>query len=99
MIVLYLALKFHKTLLSLDNTLIVALENMGKYKQWNGLLEWNTGLGYWTELFSFFGQVSLEALLFKNIPVGTTATDNNCIGHYTDDCMMIVVYCSAFSDV
>ena len=30
---------------------------MGRYKQWNGLLEWNTGLDYWTELFSFFGQV------------------------------------------
>ena len=29
----------------------------GRYKQWNGLLEWNTGLDYWTELFSFFGQV------------------------------------------
>ena len=25
----------------------------GRYKQWNGLLEWNTGLDYWTELFSF----------------------------------------------
>ena len=32
---------------------------MGRYKQWNGLLEWNTGLDYWTELFSFFGQVSV----------------------------------------
>ena len=29
----------------------------GRYKHWNGLLEWNTGLDYWTELFSFFGQV------------------------------------------
>ena len=29
----------------------------GKYKQWNGLLEWNTGLDYWNKLFSFFGQV------------------------------------------
>ena len=28
------------------------------YKQWNGLLEWNTGLDDWTELFSFFGEVS-----------------------------------------
>ena len=26
---------------------------MGRYKQWNGLLEWNTGLDYWTELFFF----------------------------------------------
>ena len=31
---------------------------MGRYKQWNGLLEWNTGLDYWTELVFFFGQVS-----------------------------------------
>ena len=27
--------------------------NEGRYKQWNGLLEWNTVLDYWTELFSF----------------------------------------------
>ena len=26
---------------------------------WTGLLDWNTGLDYWTELFSFFGQVSV----------------------------------------
>ena len=32
---------------------------LGGYKQWNGLLEWNTGLNYWTELFPFFGQVSV----------------------------------------
>ena len=29
---------------------------LGRYKQWNGLLEWKTGLDYWTELFSFFGE-------------------------------------------
>ena len=23
---------------------------------WTGLLDWNTGLDYWTEVFSFFGQ-------------------------------------------
>ena len=23
----------------------------GEYKQWTGLLEWNTGLDYWNELF------------------------------------------------
>ena len=27
--------------------------SLGRYKQWNGLLEWNTGLDYWTELLSF----------------------------------------------
>ena len=35
---------------------------MGRYKQWNGLLEWNTGLDYWTELFFFVGQVSVYIL-------------------------------------
>ena len=35
---------------------------MGRYKQWNGLLEWNTGLDYWTELFFFVGQVSVFIL-------------------------------------
>ena len=31
---------------------------MGRYKLWNGLLEWYTRLDYWSELFSFYGQVS-----------------------------------------
>ena len=26
---------------------------------WTGLLDWNTGLDYWTEVFSFFGQDSV----------------------------------------
>ena len=26
----------------------------GDYKQWTGLLEWNTGLDYWNELFCVF---------------------------------------------
>ena len=34
-------------------------KKLGRYKQWNGLQEWNTGLDYWTEIFSFFGQVSV----------------------------------------
>ena len=29
---------------------------MGVSIHWTGLLDWNTGLDYWTELFSFFGQ-------------------------------------------
>ena len=34
--------------------------NEGKYKLWNGLLEWNTGMDYYTRsLYSFFGQVSV----------------------------------------
>ena len=24
---------------------------LGRYKQWNGLLEWNTGLDYWNGIF------------------------------------------------
>ena len=38
---------------------------------WTGLLDWNTGLDYWTEYFCFFGQVcvyfsaNLEALFKK----------------------------------
>ena len=32
--------------------------SMDRYKQCKRLLEWNTGLDYWTELFSFFEQVS-----------------------------------------
>ena len=31
----------------------------GRYKQWTGLLEWNTGLDYRTELISFIGQDSV----------------------------------------
>ena len=44
----------------------------GWYEKWSGLLEWNTGLDYWTELLSFFGQVfeftfgSLHALKFTS---------------------------------
>ena len=26
---------------------------------WTGLLDWNTGLDYWTEVFPFFGQDSV----------------------------------------
>ena len=45
---------------------------LGRYKQWNGLLEWNTGLDHWTELFSFFGQASkfiFGRLLFYDLQV------------------------------
>ena len=30
---------------------------------WTGLLDWNTGLDYWTELFYFFGQVCVYLVL------------------------------------
>ena len=30
--------------------------------QWTGLLDWNTGLDYWTEVISFFGQDSGECI-------------------------------------
>ena len=29
---------------------------------WTRLLDWNTGLDYWTELFSFLGQASVFIL-------------------------------------
>ena len=40
----------------------------GRYKQWNGLMEWNTGLDYWTELFSFLGQVSMFISTLFQVP-------------------------------
>ena len=56
---------------------------------WTGLLDWNTGLDYWTELFSFFGQVSV--LIFRKEPTFLQSTstylatmndhnnDNSCL--------------------
>ena len=44
---------------------------MGVSIHWTGQLDWNTGLDYWTKLFSFFGQVcayfsaNLEAFFKK----------------------------------
>ena len=32
---------------------------MGVYIHWTGLLDWTTGLEYWTEVFFFFGQDSV----------------------------------------
>ena len=34
---------------------------------WTGLLDWNTGLDYWTEVFSFFGQ---DYVVFKYLTPG-----------------------------
>ena len=31
---------------------------------WTGLLDWNTGLDYWTEIISFFGQDSVVFQIF-----------------------------------
>ena len=36
---------------------------------WTGLLNWNTGLDHWTELFSSFGQVSV--FIYRNQQVAT----------------------------
>ena len=30
---------------------------MGVYKQWNGLLDWNSGMDYWTDIFLVFTHV------------------------------------------
>ena len=32
---------------------------------WTGLLDWNTGLDYWTEVVSFFGQGSMILVYFQ----------------------------------
>ena len=50
----------------------------GRYKQWNGLLEWNTGLDYWTELFSFLGQVSLHFSKYL-ATMDDCSNDNRCL--------------------
>ena len=60
---------------------------VGRYKQWNRLLEWTTGLEYWTELFSFF------AFIFKDIfQVATWVLWMIVI-------MTTVVYCCVFINV
>ena len=58
----------------------------GRQKQWNGLLEWNNGLDYWIELFSFFGQVSefilgsLLLMIYKYLAtMDDCNNDNHCL--------------------
>ena len=36
--------------------------------EWTTALEWNTGLDYWTELFFFFGQISVYISTFFQVP-------------------------------
>ena len=60
---------------------------------WTGLLDWNTGLDYWTELFSFFGQVS--ALIFRKEPTFLQSTSTWLL--WMIIIMTIVVYYSVFS--
>ena len=62
------------------------LLSLGRYKQWNGLLEWNTGLDYWTELFSFFGHISefifgcLLLMIYKYLAtMDDCNNDNHCL--------------------
>ena len=62
---------------------------MGRCKQWNGLLEWNTGLDYWNKLFSFYGQVSefiLEAYFFMIYKYLATMDDRNNDNSYLLQC-------------
>ena len=33
-------------------TIFLLRHGEGEYKQWNGLLEWNTGLDYWNDFFN-----------------------------------------------
>ena len=37
---------------------LIIVTILGVSIHWTGLLDWNTGLDYWTEVFSFFGQDS-----------------------------------------
>ena len=41
--------------------------NQGVSIHWTGLLDWNTGLDYWSELFSFSGQVCM--FIFRKKPM------------------------------
>ena len=47
----------------------------GTHKQWNGLLEWYTGLDYWTKLFSFLDK--FLCLLLKPTFLQLTMSDCN----------------------
>ena len=54
---------------------------MGVSIHWTGLLDWNTGLDYWTEIFSFFGQVCV--VICRKMP--TFFTINKYLAT-VDDC-------------
>jgi len=43
---------------------IFVLSKWGEYKQWNGLLEWNTGLYYWT---AFLDHNTMFYMVFVHI--------------------------------
>ena len=55
--------------------------NPGVSIHWTGLLDWNTGLDYWTELFSFFGQVSVF-ILERSLHVATPFYNQQVHGYY-----------------
>jgi len=42
----------------------------GEYKQWNGLVEWNTGLDYWTaflDLYTMFYMVFVLLCIYPDM--------------------------------
>ena len=43
---------------------------------WTGLLDWNTGLDYWTEVVSFFGQGFMILVYFQ---IFEETYNNQCI--------------------
>ena len=63
---------------------------------WTGLLDWNTGLDYLTELFSFFEQVSV--FIFKNKPSYTFLQSTTwllwMIVIITNSCLLYSVFTS-----
>ena len=71
-----------RSLIVLDSVSAARLVT-GRCKQWNGLIEWNTGLDYRTELFSFLDKFLLF-MIYKY-----QATMDDCI-------MTTVAYCSVF---
>jgi len=39
----------------------------GTYKHWTGVLEWTTGLEYWTDIFLAFTHVVVVKLIFHRL--------------------------------
>ena len=37
---------------------------VGRYKQWNGLLEWNTGMEHWTGLLEWFSDLYFSLIMY-----------------------------------
>ena len=66
---------------------------------WTGLLDWNTGLDYWTEVFSFFGQDSVVFGLLQIFDIWRPQIKLYfCDLTMSISCFMTVVVLLAFSN-